>query len=400
MSAEEVNMTTSERTELDKYLTQVRRNVWGMWCPALTEGQAVALTLWPAGTHVVDPEDVNRFGLYPRIAPLSDSPGSGKSTILSILAHLSYRGEYNYARSTTAPGMLRAIQEDKVVLCLDQLEYLLSHTGRGFTSRLDIIESGFERQGSSRDANGKHPTWGPAAFACLRAMFRGNPNLEALRSRTIQINTEPLPEGLMDERDLYRNVKDAGTVKAFGRRLHEVVMRAQEDILNAPEPQIAGVRLRMSDKWGPLLKVAEAAGGKWPDWAASACRELSLGTEVSSSTLSPIDQLELDIEQVIMTTTDNLSRVELMRQVAELTTPWYSERQGATFVNQFMEDHGMPPADRVWISELQQSRPGWTRDDLDNHFRNTRLAPRASAPDATRQMQNRDEITAREDEDE
>jgi hypothetical protein len=358
-----------ERTELDKYLTQIRRSVWQTWCPALSEGQSTTVTLWPAASHVVDAEDKNRFGVFPRLGVLSDIPGSGKSTILAIIAHLSYRGEKLYARSTTTAGMLRAIQEDKAVLCLDQLEYLLSHTGRGFTNRIDVMESGFERQGASRDANGLHKTFAPMAFACIRAMFRGNPNLEALRTRTLQINTEPLEEGLMDERDLYRDVKDADTVKAFGKTLHEVVMRAQDAILAQEAPQIAGVRLRNSDKWDPLLRVAAAAGGKWPDLAASACRELTLGTEITKSTKSPVDQFEHDVIEVILTHADNMSRARILKGVAELTPPWYSDRQGRTLLDQVMEDHGLPPADQVWVSSLQQSRPGWTKEDLDRHIR-------------------------------
>jgi hypothetical protein len=360
------------RSQLDRELTNARKYVFARYAPALTFSEQVTLTLAAAGTHVVDTEDKNCFGIYPRVGILSDEPGSGKSTILTLLCHLSYRGEKLYTRSTTAPGMLRALQEDRRVLCLDQLEYILSHSGRSFLDRIDIIESGYERQGCSRNASGRHETFAPVFFACLQAMFRGNPNLEAMRSRTIQIHTDPLPDGMLAEEDLYSDLSDARAIKMFGERLHIAITNAREAILTSELRPVAGLKLRMSEKWGPLRQVAAAAGGQWPEWVDAAAREVSLGTETETTAgglgLFEEDAIASIREFLEESATDNLGRPELLRRIGERTPAWYTPRQGADYLNGIMENYGMPEATSVHIASLDQARPGWKHSDLEAVF--------------------------------
>ena len=50
------------------------------------------------------------------------------------------------------------------------------------------------------------------------------------------------------------------------------------DEVAAAQPEFPeGMDGRAEDIWGPLLAVADAAGGTWPDRARAACRELALG---------------------------------------------------------------------------------------------------------------------------
>jgi hypothetical protein len=337
---QQLTKIASDRTGLDNILRE-GESVFEDFSPNMRPNFRTANVLFAAHTHCVDTEGKLIFDSTPRLAILSDRPGSGKTTILELVRLLSYRGHKVSARNTTAPGLIRAIQEEKASLFLDQIERMLTHSGNGFANRIDIMETGYERTGKSLNADGFHSTFAPLAMAGLQSMFLGNPNLEALRTRSILIFMEPIPEGLMDEDDCYQATFHESMVAAIGRKMNSEIKTMQE-VIKAAKPEMSGVRLRQRQIWRPLFMIAEAAGGLWPEKARSACREIALGLETSRKELSPAEQLWNDIRLVAQESEGNLTIELIVDEVMDAGLPsskyWASHRQGSNAVGRVMRE--------------------------------------------------------------
>jgi hypothetical protein len=365
----EVEVTpTTERTDLDKILCE-SEHPYEDFSPNMREAYRTALVLFDAHTHCTDMEGVLISSNTPRVAILSDKPNSGKTTVLEISRLLSYRGRLLSARNTTAPGLRRAIQEEKAALFLDQLERMISHFGTGFANRIDIFETGYARNAESLDANGFHPSFAPLAFTCLQSMFLGNPNLNALRTRSIMIFQEPLPPGMLAEDDMYDPEYHEDYVKAIGARLDVAVRTVLEDIKACRPEMPDNIRLRTRQIWRPLARIAAVAGGQWPARCVSAMREIALGLESSKLVLSPAEQLWQDIKIVVEETSGHLTIEAIAADIADADLPsaayWATPRQASNAVGRVMRDHDME-ATRVWYNKT--ARPGYKREDLVQAF--------------------------------
>jgi hypothetical protein len=99
------------------------------------------------------------------------------------------------------------------------------------------------------------------------------PTTIATRSITIPMRRRPPDEHVRPYRE--RVTRPEG--EALRRRLGAGVSRHGDDIPEAPELP-AGVTDRPADCWEPLVAVADAAGGSWPDLARSACVTLVQAT--------------------------------------------------------------------------------------------------------------------------
>ncbi|MGA2412764.1 MAG: DUF3631 domain-containing protein [Candidatus Binataceae bacterium] len=377
---EGVNPTT-ERTGLDKAMCEAE-TVYEDFSPNMRKAYRTVLVTFATHTHCVDMEGKLVSDATPIPAILSDKPNSGKTTVLELTRLMSRRGYKVSARNTTAPGMLRAIQEEKASLFLDQFERMISHTGQGFANRLDIIETGYERTGQSLDANGFHSTFCAKALTSLQSMFLGNPNLEAVRSRSIPIFVEPMPSGMMNDDDWYDPAFHAAMVKSIGERLDNEVRVALEDIMVA-RPSMEGISSRMRQIWRPLFRIAHVAGGEWPERVKAACREIALGLETSKKVLSPQEQLIEDIGMVVGLTEGDLTIGQIVDRVFEegllSGKYWSSEGQGSRAVGRAMRELDVDQW-RIWKDGT--NRPGFKRADLE---KSPSLARFIASPDLAEQ---------------
>jgi Protein of unknown function (DUF3631) len=113
-------------------------------------------------------------------------------------------------------------------------------------------------------------------------VIAGNsPNLpEDTRSRIIRILLLPDVDGRIEESDWELIEEDALT-------LHDEIATWADQIreeVKSERPELPeGVKGRMREKWGPLKRVAIAAGGDWPE-------------KVDAVALQDIEQYELDKE--------------------------------------------------------------------------------------------------------
>ncbi|WP_155855312.1 DUF3631 domain-containing protein [Actinotalea ferrariae] len=220
------------------------------------------LTLWAAHTHLCDV-------LYttPRLVLDSPVPGAGKTTTCEHLQRLCRRPLQ--AASLSSPAMLaRLLDKELRTILIDEVDRNLDPKRPGVEDLIAIINAGYKRgatrpvlvPGPKGDWDVKEmPTFSPVVLA-------GNaPNLpEDTRSRTIRVLLLPDLEGRVETSDWEEIEADA---MDLGEALSQWADETRETV-RATRPELPpGCVGRTKERWNPLRRVAEAAGGHWPDVA-------------------------------------------------------------------------------------------------------------------------------------
>jgi Protein of unknown function (DUF3631) len=243
---------------------------------ALGEPELDTVTLWAAHCHARDEARVLVFRVTPRLWLLSSKPGSGKTRILELLNLICPR-TFDTTLEPTMPGLVKTISQEQATVLIDEGDILFG-SGKRRESVRAVINGGYRRTGTvltgSRGKATRDSVFGPIAVAALDAMeSQTGDTLKATLSRGIKIR-------------MHRAVGDAAparldrTAEEQGAKLQAFLAAwaAQErDALTDATPEIPeGVEGRAAEIWEPLLAIADAAGGHWPDRARAACQMLAL----------------------------------------------------------------------------------------------------------------------------
>jgi hypothetical protein len=218
------------------------------------------LALWAAHTHLV-----METYTTPRLVIDSPVPGSGKTTVLEHLERLCPRPVQ--MASLSSPALLtRMLSAGMRTVLIDEADRSLSPDKEGVGELLAVLNSGYKRGGTRpvlTPAKGgdwkvsEMPTYSPVVMA-------GNsPRLpEDTLSRTIRVLLLPDLEGRVEESDwelLDQAARDLGEhLAAWAEGVRDEVRTTRPDL---PD----GIKGRARERWGPLKRVAEATGGRWPD---------------------------------------------------------------------------------------------------------------------------------------
>ncbi|MFF5496359.1 DUF3631 domain-containing protein [Streptomyces aquilus] len=231
------------------------------------EAAYVAVTLWDAHAHLID-----CFDTTPRIAFLSPEPGSGKSRALEIVETLTPKAMTTVNASPNALFRLVEATEGRPTLLFDEIDTVFGPKAGDNEPVRGFLNSGYRRSGKALRCVGESQT--PQFFSAFCAVA-----MAGLGS---------LPDTILTRSVIIRMRKRAPNEKVEGyrERIHERQGHALRDRLakwaDTVRKQIAeawpelpeGVTDRSADVWEPLLSVADAAGGHWPERARAACVEL------------------------------------------------------------------------------------------------------------------------------
>ena len=217
------------------------------------------LALWAAHTHLVMETHTT-----PRLVIDSPVPGSGKTTVLEHLERLCLHPVQ--MASLSSPALLtRMLSAGMRTVLIDEADRSLSPDKEGVGELLAVLNSGYKRGGTRpvlTPAKGgdwkvsEMPTYSPVVMA-------GNsPRLpEDTLSRTIRVLLLPDLEGRVEESDwelLDQAARDLGEhLAAWAEGVRDDVRTTRPDL---PD----GIKGRARERWGPLKRVAEATGGRWP----------------------------------------------------------------------------------------------------------------------------------------
>lgn len=229
---------------------------------ALPEGAPEALALWVVHTHAVDAADVT-----PRLALASPTRRCGKSTTLAILGGLVARPLP--AANITPAGLFRAVEAYRPTLLIDEADTFLADASelRG------LLNAGHYRPSAVvvRPVGDDHEVrafnvWAPVAVALIGRLPA------TLEDRSIVI---PMRRRRPDEEVEKLRLDRLGELEPL-RRMAARWAQDHLEALRGADPAVPpGLHDRAADNWRPLLAIADAAGGEWPQRAREAAWVLS-----------------------------------------------------------------------------------------------------------------------------
>lgn len=258
-------------------LLDLVRNAWlGHFARFPSPAALDAVTLWAAHCHMRDENGMLVFRATPRLYLLSSEPGSGKSFVLELVGRI-VPDWYGLDLEPTAPGLVHTISKEHATVTLDEADILLGAGNRHEAVRA-IINGGTYRHGTVLNGRGAKATrvsvFGPLALAGLDTLEKATGDrLTALMSRGVKIRMEKASGEDRPPRLTRDAEESADGAKMW---LERWAAQVRDEVADAEPEMPEGVEGRAEDIWAPLLAVAQAAGGDWPDRAFAACQELAL----------------------------------------------------------------------------------------------------------------------------
>jgi len=276
-----------------------------------SEDALVALTLWAAHAHRMD-----AWESTPRAAMLSPEPGSGKTRVLETLELLVPRPLL--AVNASSAALFRAVSDSKgaPTILFDEIDTVFGPKAKENEDIRGLLNAGHRR--------------GATALRC------------AIHGKDISVEEFPayaavalaglgdLPDTLMSRSIVIRMRRRAPheRVEPFRRRLHEAdghkVRGALASWLASADLQWpdmpGGVEDRDADCWEPLLAVADAAGGDWPERGRVAAVTLVTATRQREGSLGV--RLLTDLREVIGAD-ETVHTEDILRRLHNLDeSPW------------------------------------------------------------------------------
>jgi Protein of unknown function (DUF3631) len=222
------------------------------------EAQPVAAALWTAHSHAIDAADTT-----PYLDISSPEPESGKTRVLEVIELLGARAWMLVEPSEAA--MFRKIARDNPTVLLDEYDALWSGKADGREALRALLNAGYRRgatvprcigDGSNTTVE-DFPVFGAKALAGLSGKLP-----RTIATRSIPIRLQRRAKSQQVERFRF------GEVRAALGPLHDRLAAWAElltpELHGAKPPIPAGLSDRQADCWEPLLAIADAAGGHWP----------------------------------------------------------------------------------------------------------------------------------------
>uniref|UniRef100_A0AAU3GVP3 DUF3631 domain-containing protein n=1 Tax=Streptomyces sp. NBC_01401 TaxID=2903854 RepID=A0AAU3GVP3_9ACTN len=281
------------------------------------EAAYVAVTLWDAHAHLLD-----AFDSTPRLAFLSPEPGSGKSRALEVVETLVPRPML--AVNARAAALFRSVSDPagRPTILFDEIDTVFGPKAGDNEELRGFLNAGHRRSG--------------VTYRCIGD--GGNQTVVEFPSYTAVAvaGLGYLPDTITTRSVIIRMRRRARNEKAepFRARLHEAEGHALRDRLAGWADQVRddisgrwpempeGVTDRPADVWEPLLSVADAAGGDWPNRARTACLELVNAARADDKGSLGI-RLLTDLRDYVMAGIDRMPTVAILDRLCALDeAPW------------------------------------------------------------------------------
>ncbi|QUQ70572.1 DUF3631 domain-containing protein [Kutzneria sp. CA-103260] len=278
---------------------------------------APTLALWYAHTWAAE-----HFYITPRLVLSSAEPESGKTRVLEVGKHFTRAPELTTAGSAAA--MVRMIAAGPITLLFDEVDAVFTAGGSGNEEVRNMLNSGYKRGATIPKCKGdsasgivveRLPVFAPTAlaglFGCIPATVTTRAITMHLRKRRHDQHVEPYNEKRAEKEAEPTRDALAGWITGIGEELGDA-----EPVM--PE----GVADRAAEIWEPLLAIADAAGGHWPDTARAACVDFVHTSKQAPTSLGV--QLLADLQVIFEA--QRTDRIPTGVLLAELTgmeeAPW------------------------------------------------------------------------------
>jgi hypothetical protein len=280
----------------------------------LPSGGATLAALWIVHTHAHDAARVS-----PILAARSPEKRCGKTTLLTLLTALVNKALP--ASNITSAALFRAVEKFEPTLLIDEADTFL----REAVELRGIINSGHTRATAVvvRTVGDEHEprtfsTWAPKAIALigdLPATIEDRAVVLTLRRRR------------PDERVVELRLDRLDSLSPLRSRVARWAAD-HVDALRHADPDVPGeLHDRARDNWRPLLAIADAAGGEWPERARQAARALSGRADDGDA---PAVTLLADLRDLFaLRGLDRIASAEIVEALAKMEDrPWPEWRRG------------------------------------------------------------------------
>jgi hypothetical protein len=326
-------------TALDQSIAFLKRYV-----VFANEEQVHAAALWVAHTWTYD-----AFDVAPYLAIQSPEKRSGKTRFEECLS-LLVREPLRSAGASLA-ALFRVIQEKHPTLLLDEVDTIFNkRRDPGSEDIRGLLNNGYRRgvpflrvvgEGKRMHVEA-FDVFCPKAIACIGRLP------DTVQDRSIVIALKRRARSETVERFRFRTAElDALRIREWWESLADVSLPDRADV---PEQ----IDDRAQDSWEPLLAIADAAGGEWPERARRAALVLSGAVEVEEEHIGIL--LLSDVRDIFAAR--NVERVAMKSLLEELHSgayeehPWSDWHTGraiqATSIGRLLRPFGIR-ARQLWI---------------------------------------------------
>ncbi|WP_424920591.1 MULTISPECIES: DUF3631 domain-containing protein [unclassified Streptomyces] len=281
------------------------------------EAAYVAVALWDAHAHLLD-----AFDSTPRLAFLSPEPGSGKSRALEVVETLVPRPML--AVNARAAALFRSVSDPagRPTILFDEIDTVFGPKAGDNEELRGFLNAGHRRSGVTYrcvgDGGNQTVVEFPSYTAVSVAGLGYLPDTITTRSVIIRMRRRARNEKV----EPFRARLHEAEGNALRERLGQWAEQVREDIAGRWPEMPEGVTDRPADVWEPLLAVADAAGGDWPERARTACVELVTAARADDKGSLGI-RLLTDLRDYVMAGIDRMPTVAILDRLCALDeAPW------------------------------------------------------------------------------
>lgn len=329
----------------------------------LSRSQIVVVALWVVHTYTFESSEAT-----PYLAITSAEKQCGKSRLLELLESLVMKP---WLTGRVTPAVLaRKVDAEKPTLLLDETDAAFN-SGNDYKEMLrGVLNTGHRRGGKTSCCvrQGDDFTYQDFSTFCPKALAGIGKLPDTVEDRAIPIRLKRAAPGELIERFRRRNIQEeVETLRNEIAAWSEVILPELIDARpNLPEE----LTDRQQDAVEPLLAIADAAAGKWPQMARAAV--VDLGREGQKRDESEGVQLLADIRRVFEARgVDRLPSADLAAALARIeTSPWCEWSNGrplnAPKLARLLKPFGIQPE----VTRIGDRTPrGYSRPTFEDAFR-------------------------------
>ena len=286
-----------------------------VWFPS--DGLADAVALWIAHCHQLDVIDFTA-----RLHIRSAMKRSGKSRLLEVIKLLVPRPMLTLL--VTPAVLYRSIEAIRPTVLLDEVDRQLRRDAMNADDAvIAVLNGGYERSGTVHRNVGTTADMTVKEFPVFAAVAMAGIGLiadtVADRSVTIRLERRPSSRSVTD----FRSREARTTTRELARRLTAWSARHADGIGAARPVSPKGLNDRQADIWEPLLAIADAAGGSWPERARVIAVALSKVADAEDIDSTMELQLLADIHETWPANIDRRFSAEIVQALNMLDgRPW------------------------------------------------------------------------------
>ncbi|MGW2507870.1 DUF3631 domain-containing protein [Streptomyces scopuliridis] len=287
------------------------------------EAAYVAVVLWDAHAHLLD-----CFDSTPRLAFLSPEPGSGKSRALEVVETLV--PEPMTAVNASAAALFRSVSNPngRPTILFDEIDTVFGPKAGDNEELRGFLNAGHRRTGVTyrcvADAAGGQSVQAFPSYCGVAVAGLGNlPDTIMTRSVIIRMRRRARNEKVEPFRARIHEVEG----HKLRDRLAEWAEHARGFVMGAWPEMPEGVADRPADVWEPLLAIADAVGGDWPERARAACVTLVTASRANDKGSLGI-RLLTDLRDHVMVGIDRLPTIAILDRLNALDDAPWADLQG------------------------------------------------------------------------